>query len=192
MLARILVLYFLTTSLVSAASITYSSSWHYYNGPAYPSNLKVTETFLTFTGSAVQSGIQLYDQGYDEITFTFNYGGQQLTLDIDESQATITDIYPGVGTSIYLIGIESESIPGVDSTWMFSVYLDDWPGVDGPFTDMTIVDMNNYSRRINGFNYGNGELKWTEVGTVPLPGALWLFGSGFIGLIYISRKNYHG
>ncbi len=40
----------------------------------------------------------------------------------------------------------------------------------------------------SGFNY---DLQLTEVSAIPLPAAVWLFGSGLIGLIGLARRKTH-
>lgn len=171
---------------VSAATVTYSSSWHYYDGPAYPQNRVDTESFLIFSGLDVQSGLLAHEQNYQTVSLSFVYGEQELVLDIDESQAIIRDPFTGYDSFI-LSGTETESIPGEESTWLFRTHF--YPGAAGipDETDVYIADINDASRSIRG--YPNEEyLTWTPV-AVPVPAAVWLFGSGLIGLTGFARRK---
>ena len=51
--------------------------------------------------------------------------------------------------------------------------------IDGPFTNINI-----------NFDIGSGNsLEVLNVSAVPLPGAIWLFGSGIIGLAGLARRK---
>jgi uncharacterized membrane protein len=44
---------------------------------------------------------------------------------------------------------------------------------------------------IVGYGYINGELHAFKASPVPVPAAVWLFGSGLLGIIGIGRKRYY-
>lgn len=183
MLVRILVLFFLNISFASAAMLTYSSSWSYFDGPAYPQYQVYTESFLTFTGEEVQKGVQSYEQIYQELWLQVTYEGMQFRLDIDESQAKFENPY-GIGDHVALTGTETETIPGTLSTWQFLTYTTDGPGVPAD-TQVILIDVNDSNRFLRGS--ADGEyLVWSPV---PVPAAVWLFVSGLAGLLCFMRRG---
>lgn len=190
MLLRVLIFYLIQVSFASAQTVTYSSMFNYYDGGTYPSNLRSTEIFMTFTGSEVQPTLPMYDQIYQEITFSFTYQGMLLALDVDESTA---DIY-GLDANIYIYvrGTETNSIPGQVSGWGFLSRGQTWPSSDGFVYSESIYNYTDPFGNGRGM-YGESRrthIVWTNV-AVPVPGALWLFVTGVVTLLHFAgwRKS---
>lgn len=179
------IILFLLANYVSAATVTYTSLWHYYDGPAYPQNRVETQSFLVFSGLNVQSELSAHEQDFETVSLSFLYGGQELVLDVDESQAVIRDPFMGYD-SLILTGSETESIPGEESTWLFRTHF--YPGAAGypDESDVYLADINDASRYIRGYPTNGTHLTWS---VVPVPASVWLFGSGLIGLIGFARKS---
>ena len=57
------------------------------------------------------------------------------------------------------------------------------------FTDVTGVNLNVLSNYGDGFYYSAHEVGFDTVSAVPVPAAVWLFGSGLIGLFGLRRKK---
>ncbi len=94
--------------------------------------------------------------------FGFSATDQPLEFTFDVTGGDAAGLYGGIGSEG---GIILSLVDGFDGTW--GIYFD-----------------NNYGMGMSGF----GSAVSDNFAMVPIPGALWLLGSGLIGLIGLRRK----
>ena len=135
-------------------------------------NLKRGGNIIADVGSATPASDGMPYSNYDPLTDSYDSGN----LNQGPAPLAITTL----NTSILCI-------PGVDCIGNTlsggTNFTDDGiagsPMIDGPFTNINI-----------NFDIGSGNsLEVLNVSTVPLPGAIWLFGSGIIGLAGLARRK---
>jgi hypothetical protein len=119
-------------------------------------------------GSANPSTNGTFSDGFSN--FTLDQGLAPLAVTTLDTISTCIPSSPGSGdclgtTGAYAIG-GNDGIPGS-------------PMIDGPFPGITVA-----------FDIGSGNsMTVLSVSSVPVPAALWLFGSGLLGLIGISKRK---
>ena len=68
----------------------------------------------------------------------------------------------------------------------------DWSGVDAPNTNFTWVfytDSGRQSYHIKNYGLYGWAVRSGDVSAVPVPAAVWLFGSGLIGLLGLAKRK---
>jgi len=195
-----------------------SASAVYTSTSTYLPTLKVNASSGLRKGASANAfGVQgyTYSGTEDSITLDFNLHGSvgdnasgYVSNSVYASVAVITgsslEWYPDYGTLVY----EIASGPGVDVVGNKSVFIND--GLDqnsaGFITFDVFEGMDFYvvasmnARAKNGFadafntftmefENDSGLTATAQVSAVPVPAAVWLFGSGLVGLVSLGRKK---
>lgn len=177
---KVILLLIMFSSLSSYATVvTYNTTWNYYDGPAYPRNVKQIDASLTFSGPLVQNNIAYFDQQFEEVLFEFTLNDQDYAVDIDESNAIFSGSEYGRGDRLSIRGVQIYPAETDTVEWSLSIYSMDWPGSDGPETSVELRRVVDTATYYNGFPSGTF-VEWQEV---PLPASLWMFISGVLGLV---------
>jgi hypothetical protein len=132
-------------------------------------------------------------------TNTSPYGditGQTLTIDtmVTDSETGTAQFYVGRGDTFYVDGTWDI---GADTDWtthtavLNSANFTPWTG--GPNGSLALADVLQAPTEMGIFfsgatASGSGNFDVDNFGTVPIPGALWLLGSGLIGIVGVRRK----
>ena len=139
-------------------------------------------------------------QGIFGTTATFYASG--LAADAEGAWSLSGDYGTLSGTSGYWTGGPPVGTPITPPHWMSTFYLEE-ASFDGGYSiempsevyfagpywvDETYLDLEDFFAYVTPFHFGPGELS-TEMDIVPIPGAVWLLGSGLIGMVGLRRMR---
>ncbi len=128
--------------------------------------------------STTPNGLGLTTYGYfgpaDTITFSFNTPIHAFAIDINTFADQDGDFSATINTTSGQTEIYSIFSP-VPTYGQFIGFVS-----NTPFTDVTIAAEANYSYTLDTVQYGN-------VSAVPVPAAVWLFGSAILSLFGVRR-----
>lgn len=134
-------------------------------------------------GFRIQSGASAYWETF--IDLTFDPGITQVAFDWHSSTAATSALVSYFDNDGVLLGTQS---PTSDSTWI-------------PEGSSSIFKAGSFSLDLGGLSIGRIRIEDQPSGThiigidnlefsaVPIPAAVWLFGSGLIGLIGVARRK---
>ena len=118
---------------------------------------------------------------FDEET---DFGGANLVVDVPDL------IYVNSGSSLHYNADFSDLGLSIDGDFVLAVSGDGtttWVGGEVNFGSVfTVPESNFYAITFDGF--GGFEVV-VDVSPVPVPAAVWLFGSGLIGLVGVARRK---
>jgi len=184
-----------TTSYASTIYTYTGNSFNEFSSPSsYDGSMSITATIEL--DSAL--GFSLDEQYFTPASFSINDGVNTIT----DQNATYTQISFSTDSSggitgwrVYTsIGLDTFDTIGEQAPFMFTQYnnqsyFDRDAGNIYTCTDSVIscaIDAENDYGRID---FAQGEWVVTEVSAVPIPAAVWLFGSGLIGLAGFARRK---
>jgi hypothetical protein len=186
-----------------AVTVTFSGTLDGFNaapfsgGEAFSGSFELDESVVpTGSGTATYSGIV--------DNFVLDVGGYTFTGQNGRVQQSTSS---GGGTDFFTILFNNNNNTGsingsvgINDIYRFTV---DWRGSDlfsDPFViaqDLTTSDF-NYRRITLGFNDGTAntstidnasDIAFGSASVVPVPAAVWLFGSGLLGLVGLARRR---
>jgi len=132
-------------------------------------------------GTVDSQGNTLSGFGFDLLTqtgCTSNCWG--LGLDIDTIQVNYNGSQISIQGSGAATGIFQQLLP-------FGLELDAAKPITFDFTGTSLINLSDDGSYLTGFNLaGTGTITGT---LVPVPAAVWLFGSGMLGLVAVARKR---
>ena len=177
---------------------------------AFTANAAPITFNLTYSGASWGNGASATGYITFEDTLLTNPGWSGCQIPgpcVHALSLTVTGATVGNGTfglaDYYHVGLWTQS-PGVDfSTELvgqpsgFELYLDAWSPATVPSseycTPRTFIQPEDIGICINAFgSLGSSpmeRLSLTSVAPVPVPAAMWLFGSGLIGLLGVARRS---
>ena len=197
--SRLLVAVFICTACISAsvsASVVYTYTGNYFDtfvGTAYDESMKVTGT-VEYAAPLLGNGV-----GQFPISYSFTDGLNTITEQSGEQLSFSTDALGNISTWVIILNtyFPSPTNVGDQSFQILSINNpDDNDADEGHFSTCQAIDASGCSRlseRNQTFNTNNPGI-WTCEGVgcppaVPIPPAVWLFGSGLLGLIGIARRK---
>jgi hypothetical protein len=146
------------------------------------------------TGNHVIDIIGNVVDGGGSLTQTLStIAGQQYSISFDLSGSNNPDLTsinnPIKEMDVTVFGSDSLSV------LTMSNFIDDTSGWDGNFTSIGmsfVADGSQSTLKFLGTNSGwNGYyIDNVNVSVVPIPAAMWLFGSGLIGLVGLARRKH--
>jgi hypothetical protein len=163
-------------AFVFISSISHASAVYRYQGENYENPYGIFDTTMSLTGT-VELPAPLPPNLFDEVfptSFKFNDGVNTIT----ENNATSSAF--GFATNNFgdIIG------------WQISLSIDEGGGPHSIGSEKLMLGFSEYA--FPGIPPDFGAASTTKPGSwsvVPIPAALWLFGSGLLGLVGMARRK---
>jgi len=184
--SNLVMIIFFSVSILCLASTTASASFYYnYTGNLYTTAGGVFNiTDMRITGYIeVESAFDrnMPFQNITPLSYEFSDGVRTFTVGSSYSNKDIQFSTDGQG-NIDWWGIWFRNEDGGHWDGIYSAYN----SVQGAWDDGQYYD-SNFENLLGSFN-NNNPGTWTEGTPVPLPGALWLLGSGIMALVGFRKK----
>ena len=186
-------------NMTTGMSINQALSMYSEDGWRLASNVEMAELFNSFA----------FTPSYWDYVFDSDENTEQLPFipyDVSEDTATnhFIDLFGYTTTnagSIYhdpsdplvqatvLYGLDNDGDGFYNTAWV----RDDWVSADNGNLEDAYVGMNNdsavYTINYTSSTKGIALVRGESVNPVPVPAAIWLFGSGLLGLVGIARRK---
>ncbi len=193
----------------SVNAATVSVTWTGKIGPtnAEPFGVEAGDPFsitITYDDSVVGTPSYFYtgyqfDGGINQVSFSAGTFSANSSYVADSS----TDFHMNVanntsGLDQIFFSIDTSIPAGTASLTRLGVNLKNNTQTalsDESLVDLSLLDLADFSVRDVGFTITEAPLARSgqgELAVVPIPAGLWLFGSGLLGLIGVSRRKYEG
>lgn len=137
----------------------------------------------TFTGNASWAQQVTPDNDFFNIDLASGY--KLVSIGFTETATSATASSGTVGFYLNMANYEPVSIPSTDSGTHFDSIL---PEI-GPGTYLTGYTSPGIGQPTEGYSYSLDYTLTYTVAAVPVPAAVWLFGSGLLGLVGIARRK---
>lgn len=190
-------------SLISTASqavtVSFSGVMDGFNAGPFSGGTAFTGSFILDESVAATGGVSTFSGAVDNFMLEIDgnvFTGNNGTARQFSSASGATDFFT------VDIGGANGSVSGIAGLDVFTGFSVDWrgPNLFSDTTvlahDLTVADF-GYTRVVFGFNNLTSEsvidnasvINFGSVSAVPVPAAVWLFGSGLLGLVGVARRK---
>ena len=190
-------------SLISTASqavtVSFSGVMDGFNAGPFSGGTAFTGSFILDESVAATGGVSTFSGAVDNFMLEIDgnvFTGNNGTARQFSSASGATDFFT------VNIGGANGSVSGIAGLDVFTGFSVDWrgPNLFSDTTvlahDLTVADF-SYTRVVFGFNNLTSEsvidnasvINFGSVSAVPVPAAVWLFGSGLLGLVGVARRK---
>ena len=190
-------------SLISTASqavtVSFSGVMDGFNAGPFSGGTAFTGSFILDESVAATGGVSTFSGAVDNFMLEIDgnvFTGNNGTARQFSSASGATDFFT------VDIGGANGSVSGIAGLDVFTGFSVDWrgPNLFSDTTvlahDLTVADF-GYTRVIFGFNSLASDsvidnasvINFGSVSAVPVPAAVWLFGSGLLGLVGVARRK---
>jgi hypothetical protein len=146
--------------------------------PGMPKYYISASTFQTQTTST---------SNIDDV-WRFSYDAKIGNLEADSSAFAFIQLQDSAGTDKAFLLNDSTNLPDTWGRYFLDLNLSQYGAVSGDTVNFGFVATStNYNG--SAVFYDNLEFAPTEV--IPVPAAVWLFGSGLVGLVGVARRRKH-
>lgn len=151
---------------------------------------------MTISGNGISPGQTSYDivnvADYT-VSFSFDYGDGFIDYTANSGYIYLDDYSSGPPNSYWtpngvdVMLTETITDPGQTTDWRFIQFYDSVPG--NPYDDVLLLRNLGTNESYDDYYPSEGHHLWVQQSVVPIPAAVWLFGSALAGLGWARRKQ---